>query len=492
MLARRFFSIKLETKILINNKWVDSLSGKTFPTINPATEEVIAHVQKGSAEDVDLAVNAARAAFDFGPWRRFTASQRAGCIRRLADLIEENKSELAYIETINNGKPISDSLNFDLPMTLDTYRYYAGYTDKVFGKTIPMSGPFFTYTKLEPVGVVGQIIPWNVPLIMQAWKLAPAMAAGCTVVLKPAEQTPLSALKVGELIIQAGFPPGVINIVPGFGDTGAALATHKKVDKIAFTGSTEVGLEIVKNAGVNGLRRVSLELGGKSPNIIFDDADLDLAISQAHIGVFLNQGQVCFSGSRVFVQAGIYDEFVSRSASLIKCRKLGDPLDPTTQHGSQISKVQLEKILYYIETGKSQGAKLIAGGKRLGLKGCFVEPTIFADVTDDMTIAKEEIFGPVMSILKFHTIDEVIQRANNTNYGLGAGVVTRDIEKAFKVTNALRAGTVFVNCYSVITEGAPFGGFKQSGNDKEMGTEGFMSYIEKKTVVIKTSEDTLP
>lgn len=327
---------------------------------------------------------------------------------------------------------------------------------------------------------------------MQAWKLAPAIAAGCTVVLKPAEQTPLSALKVGELIIEAGFPPGVINIVPGFGDAGAALATHRKVDKIAFTGSTEVGLEIVKNAGVNGLRRVSLELGGKSPNIIFDDADIDLAITQAHMGVFLNQGQVCISGSRVFVQAGIYDEFVSRASSCAKCRKLGDPLDPATQHGSQVSKVQLERILHYIETGKSQGAKLITGGKRWGSKGSFVEPTIFADVTDDMTIAKEEIFGPVMSILKFHTIDEVIQRANNTIYGLGAGVVTRDLEKAIKVTNSLRTGTVFVNCYSIITEGAPFGGYKQSGNDKEMGKEGLMSYIEKKTVVIKTSEDTLP
>jgi aldehyde dehydrogenase (NAD+) len=492
MFIRRAFSSKYRTQLLINNQWVNSSTGKTFKTINPATEEVITEVQYASSADVDKAVNAAREAFDNGPWRKYTASQRANLLYKLTDLLVKHKEELAHLESLDNGKPISDSLGIDLPMVINVYKYYAGFADKVFGKTIPMNGPYFTYTRLEPKGVAGQIIPWNFPLAMQAWKLAPALAAGCTVVLKPAEQTPLSALKVGELIVEAGFPPGVVNILPGHGDTGAALAVHPKVDKIAFTGSTEVGLEIVRNSGVNGLRRVTLELGGKSPNIILDDADLDLAIAQSQLGLFLNQGQCCIAGSRIFVQEKIYDEFVKRTVSCSISRKLGNPFDKSIQQGPQVDENQLHRVLKYIEIGKQEGAKLLAGGKRWGTKGYFVEPTVFADVTDDMTIAKEEIFGPVMSILKFKTIDEVIARANNSEYGLGAGVVTRDIEKALKIVNSLRTGTVYVNCYDIFTEGTPFGGYKNSGIGRELGEDGILNYLEPKTVVIKTSEDTLP
>ena len=478
--------------MLIHNKWLNSSSSKTFKTLNPATEELIAEVQHSSARDVAAAVSSSREAFDSGPWGKYTAVQRASFLYKLADLIEHHKAELAHLESLDNGMPISDALHIDLPMVLSVFRYYAGFTDKVFGKTIPMNGPFFTYTRLEPKGVVAQIIPWNFPLTMLAWKLAPALAAGCTVVMKPAEQTPLSALRLGELLVEAGMPPGVVNLLPGEGDTGAELARHPGVDKVAFTGSTEVGLEIMRNSGVNGLRRVTLELGGKSPNVVLDDADIGVAIEQSQFGVFFNQGQCCVSGSRVFVQERIYDEFVRRTASCASARKLGNPFDTATQQGPQISDVQMNRVLRYIELGKKEGARLLTGGKRWGNKGYFVEPTVFADVTDEMTIAKEEIFGPVMSILKFKTIDEVIERANNTIYGLGGGIVTRDLEKALKITNALRVGTVYVNCYEVFSESAPFGGYKQSGIGREMGEDGIMNYLESKTVVIKTSNDTLP
>ena len=492
MFIRRAFTSKFRTQLLINNEWVNSSTGKTFKSINPATEEVITEVQHASSADVDKAVNAAREAFDHGPWRRYTVGQRANLLYKLSDLIDKHKLELAQLESLDNGKPVSDSFNVDLPMVSSVYRYYAGYADKIFGKTIPMNGPFFAYTRLEPKGVAGQIIPWNFPLAMQAWKLAPALAAGCTVILKPAEQTPLTALKVGELVIEAGFPAGVVNILPGHGDTGAALAIHPKVDKIAFTGSTEVGLEILRNSGVNGLRRVTLELGGKSPNIILEDADIDLAIAQSYLGVFFNQGQCCIAGSRVFVHEKIYDEFVKRVTSCALSKKLGNPQDKTTQQGPQVDEAQLKRVLHYIEVGKNEGARLLCGGKRWGNKGYFVEPTIFADVTDNMTIAKEEIFGPVMSILKYKTIDEVIERANNSIYGLGAGIVTRNLENALKITNALRTGSVYVNCYDMFTESTPFGGYKQSGIGRELGEDGIMNYVESKTVVIKTSDDTLP
>ena len=492
MFIRRAFASKYQTQLLINNQWVNSSTGKTFKTLNPATEEVIAEVQHASQKDVNTAVEAAREAFDHGPWRRYTVGQRAAVLYKLADLIDKHKVELAQLESLDNGKPISDAMNIDLPMVSNVYRYYAGYADKVFGKTIPMNGPFFTYTRLEPKGVAAQIIPWNFPLAMQAWKIAPALAAGCTMILKPAEQTPLTALRVGELLIEAGMPPGVVNILPGEGDTGAALAVHPKIDKVAFTGSTEIGLEIMRNSGVNGLRRVTLELGGKSPNIILDDADIDLAIAQSQFGVYFNQGQCCIAGTRVFVHEKIYDEFVKRSASCSAARKMGNPLDIATQQGPQVDEAQMKKVLHYIELGKKEGARMLSGGKRWGNKGYFVEPTLFADVTDDMSIAKEEIFGPVMSILKFKTIDEVIERANNSIYGLGAAVVTRDLEKALKVINAIRAGTVYVNCYDIFTESTPFGGYKTSGVGRELGEDGIMNYLESKTVVIKTSNDTLP
>ena len=492
MFLRSALKASYRTQLLINNQWVNSSDGRTFKTINPATEEVITNVQWGSAKDIDTAVSAAREAFDHGPWRRTSAVQRANLLYKLADLIEKNREELAQLESLDNGKPISDARAGDLQLSIQCYRYYAAYADKVFGKTIPMNGPFFAYTRLEPKGVAGQIIPWNFPILMQAWKLAPALAAGCTIVLKPAEQTPLTALRIGELIVEAGFPAGVVNIVPGEGDTGAALAVHSGVDKVAFTGSTEVGRQIMNQAGVNGLKRVTLELGGKSPNIIMDDADLDLAVNQAQIGVFLNMGQCCIAGSRVFVHEKIYDEFVRRTALCAAGRKLGNPLDPNTAQGPQVDETQMKRVLSLIEKGKQEGARLLTGGKRYGTKGYFVEPTVFADVTDNMTIAREEIFGPVFSILKFKDVDEVIERANNTNYGLGAGVVTKNIETALKVVNGIRAGTVYVNCYDVFSESLPFGGYKESGVGRELGEDGIMNYLESKTVVIKTSNDTLP
>jgi len=366
------------------------------------------------------------------------------------------------------------------------YRYYAGWADKIEGKTIPVNGDYFTYTRHEPVGVCAQIIPWNFPLLMQAWKLGPALATGCTVVMKPAEQTPLTALRVGELIVEAGFPEGVVNIVPGYGPTaGGALLAHPDVDKIAFTGSTEVGRLIMSGAASTNLKRVTLELGGKSPNIIFADADIDAAIEGAHFGLFFNQGQCCCAGSRVFVQEQIYDKFVERSAQRAKARKVGDPYHADTEQGPQVSKEQHDIVMNYINKGKSEGARLVAGGASAGPKGYFVQPTVFADVKDDMTIAKEEIFGPVMSIIKFKDVNEVIKRANLNQYGLAAAVWTKDIQKALQVVNKVRAGTVWVNCYDVFDAAAPFGGYKASGIGRELGEYGLRNYTEVKTVTIK-------
>ncbi|KAI9997343.1 hypothetical protein PInf_001139 [Phytophthora infestans] len=472
-----------QTNLLINGEFVPSITGKTFETFNPATEEKIADVAEAGTADIDAAVAAARSAFE-GPWRTMPAAERGRLINKLADLIEENIDELAALEALDNGKPCAEAKAADLGLVLKTYRYYAGWPDKIHGAVIPITGPYLCYNKAEPVGVCAQIIPWNFPLLMMAWKLGPALAAGNTIVLKPAEQTPLSALRVGELIVEAGFPKGVINIVPGVGPTaGRHLAQHPNVDKVAFTGSTEVGYQIMRTSHVSNIKRVTLELGGKSANIILDDADIDLAIQQSQLGLFLNQGQCCIAGTRVYVQEGIYDEFVRRSVEAASSRVVGDPFSSATQQGAQIDETQFEKILGYIDEGVKEGARLLTGGKRHGDK---------ADVTDDMTIAREEIFGPVMSILKFKTIDEVIERANDSVYGLGAGVVTKNIDNAIKISNGIRTGTVYVNCYDVLDANTPFGGFKDSGIGRENGELGLRNYLEHKTVIIKRPDDSMP
>jgi aldehyde dehydrogenase (NAD+) len=476
---------KLQNKILINNEWINSESGKTFSTVNPSTGEEICQVAEADSADVEKAVKAARRAFQ-GPWRRMSAAERGRLLGKLADLVEKHADELAHLETLDNGKPVHVARAADLPLTIACYRYYAGWADKIHGKTIPIAGDYFCYTRHEPVGVVGQIIPWNFPLLMQAWKLAPALATGNTIVMKPAEQTPLTALRIGELVCEAGFPPGVVNILPGYGPTaGSAIAHHMDVDKVAFTGSTEVGHLIMGAAAKTNLKRVTLELGGKSPNIVFADADLDEAIEGSHFALFFNHGQCCSAGSRLFVEEKCYDEFVERSVARAKRRSVGDPFDPNTEQGPQVDKAQFDKVLSYIESGKQEGASLLAGGKAVGDKGFFLEPTVFADVEDHMKIAREEIFGPVMSIIKFKTVDEVVERANATVYGLAAAVWTRDIGKAHAIAHSVRAGTVWVNCYNVFDAGAPFGGFKQSGTGRELGEYGLQQYTEIKTVTVK-------
>ncbi|HYK17877.1 MAG TPA: aldehyde dehydrogenase family protein [Bryobacteraceae bacterium] len=474
------------TKLLINNRWVPSISGKTFATINPSTGEEIYQIAEADAADVDKAVQAARTAFESGPWRKMPASERGRLMNRLADLIERHTDELAALESLDNGKPVGVAKAVDVPATVGCYRYFAGWADKIQGKTIPIDGDFFCYTRLEPVGVVGQIIPWNFPMLMQAWKLGPALAAGNTVVMKPAEQTPLTALRIGELIVEAGFPEGVVNLLPGYGPTaGAAIARHMDVDKVAFTGSTEVGHLIMEAAAKSNLKRVTLELGGKSPNIVFADTNLDEAVEGAHFGLFFNHGQCCCAGSRVFVEQKIYDEFVEKSGARARKRTVGDPFDPNTEQGPQVDQAQFDKVMDYIGSGRQQGAKLVCGGDRVGNKGYFIQPTVFADVQDDMKIAQEEIFGPVMSIIPFKGLEEVVDRSNRTTYGLAAAVWTRDIQKALAVSNSVRAGTVWVNCYNILDTRAPFGGFKQSGIGRELGEYGLQQYTEVKTVTVK-------
>ncbi|XP_076293776.1 aldehyde dehydrogenase [Lasioglossum baleicum] len=477
------------TGIFIDNEWHRSKTGKTFPTVNPATGEVIADVQEAGAADVDVAVNAANKAFKLGsPWRTMDASQRGVLLNQLANLLERDRAYLAALETLDNGKPYTTAYGFDVPASVAALRYYAGWADKNHGKVIPMDGQYFAYTRHEPVGVCGQIIPWNFPLLMMSWKLGPALATGNVIVLKPAEQTPLTALYVAQLTKEAGFPNGVVNVVPGFGSAGAALVDHDKVDKIAFTGSTEVGQLIKKGAAMSKLKRTTLELGGKSPNIILKDSDLDQAVETAHFGLFFNMGQCCCAGSRTFVEDSIYDEFVEKSAARAKSRVVGDPFDMNVEQGPQIDEEQMEKIISMINSGKEQGAELVSGGNRIGDKGYYVAPTVFANVTDDMTIAKEEIFGPVQQILKFSSLNEVINRANNTDYGLAAAVFTKDIDKANYIVQGLRAGTVWVNTYNALAPQVPFGGFKMSGHGREMGSYGLEAYTEVKSVIVKVNQ----
>jgi len=474
-----------DQQLFIGGKWLESASGKTFPTTNPATGETICQVAEGDKADVDRAVKAARQAFEGGPWPKMNASERGRLLNKLADLLERNQEELAGLESLDNGKPYRDSLTIDVPMTVKCYRYYAGWADKIHGKTIPVDGNYFCYTRHEPVGVVGQIIPWNFPLLMQAWKWGPALAAGCTIVLKPAEQTPLTALRVAALTQEAGFPDGVINVVPGYGPTaGAAISSHMDIDKVAFTGEYTTGQLVMEAAAKSNLKRVSLELGGKSPNVVFADADLDAAVEGAYFALFFNQGQCCCAGSRLFVEEKIHDQLVEKLVNKAKAQKVGDPFDPETTQGPQVSEEQCKRIMGYIEAGRKDGAKILTGGKRVGERGYFIEPTVVDGVTDNMKIAKEEIFGPVMNVLKFKDVDEVIRRGNQTFYGPAAAVWTNDIHKAHRLANGLRAGTVWVNCYDVFDAAAPFGGYKMSGQGRELGEYALELYTEVKTVYV--------
>ena len=475
-------------KLFIDGKWVDSVSGKTFDTLNPATEEVITSIAEGDSADIDLAVTAARKAFEDGPWGKTDARERGRILLRVMDLIEKNKDELALLETLDNGKPISETTNADLPLVIDCLLYYAGWADKIHGETIPVRGEFFNYTLREPVGVVGQIIPWNFPLLMAAWKIAPAIACGNTVVLKPAEQTPLTALRLGEICQEAGLPDGVLNIVPGYGPTaGAALAEHMDVDKIAFTGEYTTG-RIIMQAASKNLKRVSLELGGKSPNIVFADSDIDSAVAGAMTGIFFNQGEVCCAGSRLFLERSIHDEFVDKLSSRASSLSVGNPEDAGTQMGAQVSKEQFDKILGYIDTGKQEGAKLVTGGERCGEKGYFIRPTIFDAVDNNMKIAREEIFGPVVSAITFDDVDDMVRQSNLSIYGLAAAVWTRDIKKAHRLARDLKAGTIWINTYNSFDAASPFGGFKQSGFGRELGIHALELYTQVKSIWINLGD----
>ncbi|BBN20251.1 aldehyde dehydrogenase (NAD+) [Marchantia polymorpha subsp. ruderalis] len=473
------------TKLLINGEFVDSVSGKTFATYDPRSEELIAHVAEGDAKDIDLAVKAARKAFDEGPWPKMTAYERVKILNRYADLLEKHNDELGALDSIDSGKPYDQARYAEMPQVVRNFRYFAGWADKIHGHTIPSDSAHFAYTLHEPVGVCGQIIPWNFPLVMYAWKVAPALACGNTIVLKTAEQTPLSALLAGALALEAGIPPGVLNIVSGYGETaGAALSSHMDVDKVAFTGSTEVGKKIMVAAAQSNLKKVTLELGGKSPFIICDGADVDQAVELSHFALFFNQGQCCCAGSRTFVHENVYDEYLEKAKERALKRIVGDPFRSGVEQGPQVDKEQFNKVLSYIESGKEQGARLITGGTRLGSKGFYIKPTVFADVQDHHTIFNEEIFGPVQAVTKFSSTQEVIKRANRTEYGLAAGIFSKNIDEINTLSRGLRAGTVWVNTYDIFDASIPFGGYKQSGIGREKGIYALENYTQVKAVVM--------
>ncbi|XP_013183094.2 aldehyde dehydrogenase X, mitochondrial [Amyelois transitella] len=472
------------TKLFINNEWVDAVSKKTFTTINPQDESVIARVAEGDDPDIDKAVEAAKKAFHrCSPWRTMDASQRGLLMLKLADLMESQARYLAELETLDCGKPVKEAES-EVYYSITVLRFYAGKADKILGNTIPADGEVLSITLREPVGVCAHIIPWNYPIPMMVLKVAPALAAGCTMVVKPAEQTPLTALALAALVKEAGFPPGVVNVVPGFGATaGKSLTYQPYVDKISFTGSTRVGRIIMAAAAAVNIKRVSLELGGKSPLVVFDDADVEKAAQIAHAAAFANAGQSCCAGSRTYVQAGVYDRFVREAGEIARTRAVGNPFDDV-QQGPQIDKTMFDKVLEYIKLGKTCGARCVAGGERLGTKGFYIKPTVFADVQDHMRIAREEIFGPIQCIFKFDTFEEVIDRANDSHYGLGAGVITNDITRALSFAKQVRSGSIWVNTYDHVTSQTPIGGFKNSGIGRELGEEGIKQYLESKTVTI--------
>ena len=476
-------------RMLIGSDWREAQSGKRFKTLNPATGDTLLEVAEGDAPDVDLAVQAALRAFE-GPWGKMSASERGRLLWKLGDLINAKASELAQLETLDTGKPIWESSKIDIPLTVDVFYYFAGAATKLEGDTIPVSGPYLNYTVREPLGVVGLIVPWNFPLLLAARKVAPALAAGNTVILKPAEETPLTAPRLGELALEAGIPPGVLNVVPGFGPTaGGALVAHAGVSGVAFTGETTTGRLIVQNAA-RSLKKVSLELGGKSPNIVFADADQEAAARGTVFGIFYNKGEVCTAGSRLFVERGVHDSMLQKVIDRAQKYPQGDPLDPKTRLGAQTSEAQIEKISRYVEIGKKEGAKLVLGGEpaRVGNgRGYFWKPTIFDQVTNTMTIAREEIFGPVLSVISFDDFDRALEEANDSFYGLSAAVWTRDIKKAHRAARMLQAGTVWINTYNMYDAASPYGGYKGSGFGRESGMAGLDFYTQTKSVWVDLS-----